>query len=162
MSDKIELTSEVFIKASPETVFSYLTEQDKAEQWFGEIVDINGTPGGRFHVSTNSGIHATGEFTEVIPHEKVVFTWGGMHGMADGESTVEILLTPENGSTQLSLRHYNITLNEAAGDFKDGWKNNAFPLLKLVAEGGTTDKRCFSDVNACAGGACEKEGEAAA
>ena len=150
MSEKIELNCEVHIEASPETVFSYLVEQEKAEQWFGEIVDIEGHPGGRFHVSTASGIHATGEFTEVVPHEKVVFTWGGMHGMENGESTVEILLEPKNGGTHLSLKHFDVTLREAADDFKDGWSKNAFPLLKLVSEGGTTDKRCFSDANACA------------
>ena len=152
MNEGIEVTCGVFIEAAPETVFSYLTEQEKAEQWFGEIVDIEGRPGGRFHVSTNSGIQANGEFTEVIPFEKVVFTWGGMHGMEDGESTVEILLHAENGGTRLSLRHYNVEKQEAADDFKDGWSNKAFPLLKLVSEGGTTEKRCFSDVNACDSG----------
>lgn len=151
MSNNIEFIREVFIEASPETVFSYLTEQEKAAQWFGEIVDIEGKTGGRFHVSTQSGIHATGEFTKVIPFKEVAFTWGGMHGMPDGQSTVEIILHDEDGGTRLSLRHYDIPLQEAADDFINGWTKKAFPLLKLISEGGSPQDRCFSDVNACQG-----------
>ena len=157
MSEMIEFTCGVFIEASPETVFSYLTEQDKAALWYGEIVEIDGRPGGRFHVAASSGVHATGEFTEVVPHEKVVFTWGGMDDIAEGNTSVEIILKAENGGTQLTLRHYDIPTQSAADSFKQGWPEHAFPLLKLVAEGGTTEERCFR-----AGTDCDKaEGQAA-
>ncbi len=143
MSNTIELSCEIFIDASPETVFSFLTEQDKAAQWFGEIVDIEGKPGGKFYIAAEAGFAAVGEYTEIIPHEKVVFTWGGMHDIPEGGTTVEITLKAENGGTRLTLRHYNIPTQEAADSFGHGWPNHAFPVLKIVAEGGTTDDRCF-------------------
>ena len=133
----------------PETVFAFLTEQEKAAQWFGQITEIEGRAGGKFHVSAESGMHATGEFKEVIPYEKVVFTWGGMHDLPEGSTTVEITLNPKGNGTQLTLRHYNIPAQESADDFKQGWSEHAFPLLKLVAEGGATEERCFRSGSDC-------------
>jgi len=143
MKDTIEIKREVFIEASPETVFAFLTEQEKAAQWFGEIVDIEGKPGGKFYIAAKAGFAAAGEYVEVVPHGKVVFTWGGMHGIPEGGTTVEITLKAENNGTQLTLRHYNIPTQEDADSFSEGWPTHAFPLLKIVAEGGTTDDRCF-------------------
>ena len=149
MSKNIEFTCEEFIEASPETVFSYLTQQEKAAQWFGEIVEMEGKPGGRCYVSASSDMHTSGEFVEVVPHEKVVFTWGGMQGIPEGATTVEIILKAEDNGTRLSLRHYNIPTQEAADGFGHGWPNHALPLLKLVAEGGTTEERCFRAASDC-------------
>jgi uncharacterized protein YndB with AHSA1/START domain len=147
--NKIEFTCGIFIEAQPEIIFSFLTEQDKAAQWYGEVTDIDGRSGGNFMIETNSGMRCSGEFLEVIPHEKIVFTWGGVMDLKSGATTVEITLKPENGGTQLTLRHYNIPTQEAADSFGHGWPNNALPLLKLVSEGGTTEKRCFSSGSDC-------------
>ena len=152
MTDTVEFTCGVFIEAKPETVFAFLTEQEKAAQWFGQITEIEGRPGGRFHVAATSGVHATGEFKEVVPYEKVVFTWGGMDDIPEGGTTVEILLKPENKGTQLTLRHYDIPSQKSADSFQKGWPEHAFPLLKLVAEGGVTEERCFRS-----GGDCDSE-----
>lgn len=149
MTNKVEVTCDVFIEAKPETVFAFLTEQEKAAQWFGQITEIDGKPGGRFHVAAESGVYSTGEFKEVVPHEKVVFTWGGMHGIPEGGTTVEIILKPQESGTHLTLRHYNIDEQHSADDFKQGWSEHAFPLLKLVAEGGTTEERCFRSGTDC-------------
>ncbi len=149
MSNMIEFKCGIFIEASPETVFSYLTEQEKAAQWFGEIVDIQGVAGGKFFVASKDGNECSGDYLEVTPYEKVVFTWGNVAGLEHGESTVEILLKAENGGTQLSLRHYNIPTQEAADSFGHGWPNFALPLLKLVSEGGITDQRCYRSGHQC-------------
>jgi len=146
---KIEITREVFIKASPKTVYSYLTEQDKVAQWFGVINEIDGRPGGIFKVGASDEFVVVGEFVETVPFEKVVFTWGGIDGLQPGETTVEIMLFEENDGTQLKLRHYNIPTQRAADGFAEGWPNHAFPLLKLVAEGGTTEERCFRPGENC-------------
>lgn len=151
----IEIKHEVFIKASPETIYSYLTEQEKAAQWFGVITEIDGRPGGIFKVGANADLTVVGKFVETIPNKKVVFTWGGVAGVAPGASTVEITLHAENGGTQLRLRHYNIPTQEAADGFSYGWPERAFPILKLVAEGGVTEERCFQSGTGCHPGAEE-------
>ena len=149
MTETYELTREVVIQASPETVFSYLTDESKMKEWFGEIVEADARPGGIFHVGKREGDQCRGEYVEVIPHEKVVFTWGGIIGLEPGESTVEITLQSKGGSTHLNLRHYNIRLKPAADGFGAGWREHAFPLLKAVCEGRKSDGLCFQSGNEC-------------
>jgi uncharacterized protein YndB with AHSA1/START domain len=149
MSENYELTREIIIDASPDTVFSFLTEQEKMKEWFAEIVEADPKPGGVFHISTFDGIHCRGEFVDIVPNEKVVFTWGGVENLAPGESTVEISLKLKGQSTHLTLRHYNIRLKPSADSFGQGWKEHALPLLKDVAEGRKPDGVCFESGNDC-------------
>lgn len=143
MTETYELSHEVAIDAKPETVFSYLTDESRMKEWFGEIVEADPRPGGIFHVGKHDGEHCRGQYVEVKPYEKVVFTWGGILGMEDGASTVEIKLEPKGNSTHLTLRHYNIPLKPAADSFNEGWEHHAFPLLKAVSEGRKPDGLCF-------------------
>lgn len=141
----LELKREVFIEAKPETVYAYLTEQEKVEEWFAAIVEVDARPGGIFKVAESEEFVVQGEYLEAVPYEKVVFTWGGVHGLEPGASTVEITLEKVDNGTHLYLRHYNVPTQEMADSFGHGWPNRAFPLLKLVAEGGATDMRCITD-----------------
>ncbi len=151
MSETYELTREITIEASPETVFGFLTEEAKMKQWFGEVVEAYPKPGGMFHVGEKNpnGNHCRGEFVEIIPHEKVVFTWGGIEDLELGDSTVEILLKAQGKSTHLTLRHYNVRLKPSADSFSQGWKEHALPLLKDIAEGRKPDGLCFESSNEC-------------
>ncbi len=143
MSESYELTREIVIEAKPETVFSYLTEAARMKEWFGEIVEADPRPGGVFHVGSHRGMHCRGEYVEVVPHEKVVFTWGGIEGIEPGSSTVEIVLKAEGQGTRLKLRHYNIVKKSSADAFGAGWVEFAFPRLKDVCEGRKPDGLCF-------------------
>ncbi|GJL80055.1 MAG: transcriptional regulator [Nitrospinaceae bacterium] len=149
MTETYELTRKVIIDASPETVFSYLTDESKMKEWFGEIVEADAKPGGIFHVGKRVGDQCHGKYVEVVPNEKVVFTWGGIIGLEPGESTVEIKLQSQGASTHLTLRHYNIRLKPAADGFGEGWTEHAFPLLKAVCEGGKPDGLCFESGHEC-------------
>ena len=140
----LEVESDVFIEAQPETVYAYLTEQDKVEQWFAAVVEVDARPGGIFKVAENENLVVQGTYLETVPYEKVVFTWGGVMGLDPGATTVEILLKKENNGTHLYLRHYNIPTQEMADSFGSGWPDHAFRLLKIVAEGGVTDERCIT------------------
>ncbi|MBT7934904.1 MAG: polyketide cyclase, partial [Nitrospina sp.] len=44
MTDSYELIREITIQAKPEIVFSYLTEQGKMKEWFGEVVEADAKP----------------------------------------------------------------------------------------------------------------------
>ena len=39
MTNSYELTREIFIKAQPGTIFSFLTVESKMKEWFGEIIE---------------------------------------------------------------------------------------------------------------------------
>ncbi|MEK9628006.1 MAG: SRPBCC domain-containing protein [Nitrospinota bacterium] len=151
MTDSFELTREIFINAQPETVFSFLTEESKMKEWYGEIVESDPKPGGVFRVAKKDGTaDCRGHYVEIIPNKKVVFNWGGIEGLEPDESTVEILLeAKESGGTQLKLRHYNVRLKSAADSFGQGWKEHALPLLKIVSEGGTPEGLCFESGHEC-------------
>jgi len=151
MSETYELTREINIETSPETVFSYLTDESKLKQWFGEVVEADPRPGGVFHVGENDpkGHQCRGKFVEIVPNKKVVFTFGGIENIEQGDSTVEILLKAQGKSTQLTLRHYNIRLKPSADSFGQGWKEYALPLLKDAAEGKKPDGLCFESGNEC-------------
>ena len=150
MTETYELTREIFIQAQPETVFSYLTVEDKMKEWFGEIVEADAKPGGIFHVGNKNGTcDCTGKYVELVPHSKVVFTWGGAEKLESGESTVEITLQSKGDGTQLTLRHYNIRLKPAADSFGQGWREHALPLLQSICEGRKPDGLCFESDLRC-------------
>ncbi|NIQ01957.1 MAG: hypothetical protein GWM98_17430, partial [Nitrospinaceae bacterium] len=147
MKEPYELTREIDIQASPETVFTFLTQEARIKEWLAEVAEIDARPGGVFHIGTFDGIHCRGEFLEVVPNEKVVFTWGGVENLEAGESTVEIVLRSQGNGTHLTLRHFNIRLKPSAESFGEGWKDHALPLLKEIAEGRTPDGLCFESGN---------------
>jgi uncharacterized protein YndB with AHSA1/START domain len=129
---------EVWIAASPEAVFPFLTDPDRLLQWIGVAAALEPTHGGIFRIDMNGRDVARGSYVEVVPHTRVVFTWGwegGAHGVPPGTTTVEIDLLPERGGTRLRLRHSGLR-----GDNRErhagGWGHYA-ARLRTVAEGGS-------------------------
>lgn len=102
---------EIFIAASPETVFGFLVDPLLMAEWFGISHTVEAHPGGVFRVEVSRGNVAHGVFTEVIAHRRVAFTWGWESGdpsltsLSPGSSLVEIDLEPRNGGTLVRLRH---------------------------------------------------------
>jgi uncharacterized protein YndB with AHSA1/START domain len=70
------LEREILIDASPETIFGLLTDPEKHLLWEGTEVELDPRPGGVYRVMIAGQHLAAGEFVEVVPNEKVVFTFG--------------------------------------------------------------------------------------
>jgi uncharacterized protein YndB with AHSA1/START domain len=66
----------IFVAASPETVFGFLVDGALMAQWFGLSHTLEPRPGGLFRVECSNGNVALGQYTEVVPHRRVAFTWG--------------------------------------------------------------------------------------
>ena len=133
--DVVEL--EIWIDAEPETVFPFLTDPDRLARWIGMAVAAQPTPGGLLRIDMNGRDVARGTYVEVIPHRRVVFTWGwegSMHGVPPGTTTVTIDLEPRNGGTQLRLRHAGLR-GDNRTKHASGW-THYIKRLKIVAEGG--------------------------
>lgn len=102
---------EVFIAASPQTIFEFLVDPRLMAQWIGSFQQLDPRPGGVFQVEVSAGNIARGEFTEIVPFRRVAFTWGWSSARPDlaalrpGASLVEIELEPQRGGTRLRLRH---------------------------------------------------------
>jgi uncharacterized protein YndB with AHSA1/START domain len=109
--DRGVIERELFIKAPPETVFEFLSDARLMARWLGSHQEIDPRPGGVFEVEVSPGNVARGEYTEVVPFRRLVFTWGWSSAGSDlaalrpGTSLVEIELEPRNGGTRLRLRH---------------------------------------------------------
>lgn len=69
-------------------------------------------PGGTFRVEANGRDVVLGEYVEVEPPHRVVFTWGfdGAGAITGAGSTrVEVTLEPDGEGTRLTLLHHGLT-----------------------------------------------------
>ena len=116
---------EVRIDAAPEVVFPFLIDPEKMVRWFGRAATLDPRPGGVYRVDINGSNIASGEFVEIVPNVRVVYTFGwegaDQHVPA-GSTTVEIELIPDGDGTLLRLRHRDLPA-DAAGDHGEGWQH---------------------------------------
>ena len=119
--DVLEVT--VHISARPETVFPYFTDPARYVQWMGSSATLEPTPGGRYRVGMRDGVEAVGEFVEVDPPHRLVFTWGWTDGFAvpPGSSRVVVTLVEEDGGTRVLLRHYGLPDEDQVEHHRGGW-----------------------------------------
>ena len=116
---------EVRIAAGPATVFEFFTDPDKMIQWKGRKAELDPRPGGIYRVDINDQAVARGEYLEVDPPHRVVFTWGweggeAEHAVPPGSSRVEVTLEPDGEGTLVRLRHHDLP-DEALEIHGQGW-----------------------------------------
>jgi len=144
--DDAEVRQEIFIEASPQTVFSLLTEASGLREWMADVVEAEPRPGGRFYISGPPEAAIEGTYLEVTPHTKVVFTWGGVEGLAPGQTVVEFELEAEGDGTLLRLRHHRLP-RPAVDPHRQGWASGLVKL-QAAAEGRPPASRCLSEIAA--------------
>jgi uncharacterized protein YndB with AHSA1/START domain len=95
------------IAARRETVFRFFTDSQRFAAWWGEGSRIDPRPGGAVVIRYPNGVVAGGEVIEIVPPERIVFTFGyeSAQPFASGGSRVAIVLAPVEAGTRLSLRH---------------------------------------------------------
>jgi uncharacterized protein YndB with AHSA1/START domain len=125
----------VRLSAAPEAVFPYLTEPERYARWQGVHAELDPKPGGVYRVWMDAGTVAVGEYVEVEPPRRVVFTWGweGDPDVPPGSTTVEIDLQPEGDGTTLRLRHSGLPTPESAALHEAGWNLFTSRLAEVVA-----------------------------
>ncbi len=125
------------IAASPATVFSFFTDVERWTSWQGVDGEIDARPGGILRLVMPGGEVASGEFVEVAPDRRLVFTWGWEgedHPVPAGSTTVVIDLEPDEGGTLLRLTHGPLTppFDE---HHREGWERY-LDRLRVRAQGG--------------------------
>ena len=132
-----ELVREIVIDATPETIWPFLVDPAKHVEWLGTDADIDPRPGGVYRVNVQ-GIHqSAGEYTEVVPQQKVAFTFGWEeegNPIRPGSSKIEITLHPEGDKTLVRLVHSGLP-EDAVSDHTQGW-DHYLGRLATVATGG--------------------------
>jgi uncharacterized protein YndB with AHSA1/START domain len=127
---------EVLIDATPETVFEFFTDPEKMVRWKGSAAILDPTPGGAYRVEVNEGSTVAGEYVELDPPHRVVFTWGWENAtgpVVPGSSTVEVTLAPEGEGTRLTLVHRDLPEGEQE-QHAVGW-DYFIPRLQEAAAG---------------------------
>lgn len=133
MNDTIVV--EHLIAASPSVVYSYLTESERWARWQGTGATIQAHRGGIFALTMPNGSRARGQFIDLDPDRKIVFTWGWIDhpGVPPGSTTVEIELIAEGLATRVRLTHRGLPPEEVSIHTL-GW-DYYLPRLVAVAEG---------------------------
>jgi uncharacterized protein YndB with AHSA1/START domain len=95
------------VDAAPPAVYAYLTDSERWARWQGEEATIDAQPGGLFRVRMGNGMCARGQFVELVPHKRVVFTWGwiDLPDLPPGSTVVEIDLEDDGDGTLIRLTH---------------------------------------------------------
>jgi uncharacterized protein YndB with AHSA1/START domain len=127
--------SEVRIAAPRDVVFAYFTDPARMVDWMGVAAALDPRPGGTFRVEPNGRDVVIGEYLELDPPHRVVFSWGfaGPEAVvAAGSSRVEVTLEPDGDGTWLVLLHHD--LPEPLRDpHKDGWSHYLERLAPAAA-----------------------------
>jgi uncharacterized protein YndB with AHSA1/START domain len=132
-----ELLREIVVDASPATIFPFLTDPALQCRWMGTEADLDPRTGGAYRVMVAGTYPAVGEFVEVVPDEKVVFTFGWDqpdHPIPARSTEVEISLTPEGEKTRVRLIHRGLP-DDAVDDHTSGW-DHYLDRLATAATGG--------------------------
>ena len=131
-----EIVLEQRIQATPADVYAYLTDAAKWKRWQGLDATVDARVGGVFSVLMANGLNARGEFVELVPDRRVVFTWGwiGYENLPPGSSTVEIELRADGDATILVLTHGSLP-DESLPSQRMGW-THYLPRLAVAAAGG--------------------------
>jgi uncharacterized protein YndB with AHSA1/START domain len=127
------LTIKRNLKAPPAKIFAAWTDPAKLQKWFlpradSEVLnlDFDVRVGGRYSITIRHGDgdhkHVSGVFREVLPNEKLSFTWAGDCGGTKGpESLVTVLIKPDGSGSLLTLIHEQIADEAARDGFNQGW-----------------------------------------
>ncbi|WP_243439716.1 SRPBCC family protein [Fundidesulfovibrio soli] len=134
---KLEMTR-VF-KAEPGRVYEAWTSADRLKRWllphdsFKAEAKVDAKPGGEFRMDMAGRIgnddvsgYATGEYREVVPGEKLVFTWNWHNKLANEvmpETLIAVTFASKDGGTELSLVHDRFITPGLRDEYTSGWLN---------------------------------------
>ena len=129
-STKPSLTIRRHLKAPPAKVFSAWTEPDKLSRWFGpgDVAVVRAETdlraGGAWRILARSPDgeehHVSGEYREVVPDRRVVFTWAWL-STPERVSLVSIDIRPDGDGSMLTLTHEQFFDEPARDRHQAGW-----------------------------------------
>lgn len=138
---KPSLTIKRRFKAPPEKVFNAWADPEKVKYWMGpgevKVLRTEGDArtGGRFRwvmrAPDGEDHDVSGTYREVIPNEKLVFTWA-WKSTPERESLVTLTFKSDGGGTLMTLLHEQFFDETARDRHQHGWTNAMDKLGKFV------------------------------
>ena len=129
---------EVRVAAAPETVFAYFTDPVKIVRWMGSDATLDPRPGGVCRIAVNAGAVLLGEFVQVDPPWRIVFTAGwenALFSVPPQSTAIEVSFTPDGDGTIVRLRHCRLPA-DAAPAHREGWRHYLERLPLAVTPAG--------------------------
>ncbi|HKZ32358.1 MAG TPA: SRPBCC domain-containing protein [Vicinamibacteria bacterium] len=125
----------VTIVARRETVFRYFTDSGRFAAWWGQGSTIEPRPGGVVHIRHPNAIVAGGEVVEIVPPERIVFSYGFESGqpIPVAASRVTITLEETASGTLVKLRH-ELPNAEVRDEHVQGWRYQLAVFANVVAK----------------------------
>jgi glutathione S-transferase len=131
-------------KAPPERVFAAFTEKALMQGWYGPEAmtvphcEVDARVGGKYRVemhATTGSVHVvTGEFKEIKPPERLVFSWGWLNrAERNPETLVTVTFKPKDGGTDLTLEQTGFLKEEFREGHREGWTSSFSGLEALLA-----------------------------
>jgi uncharacterized protein YndB with AHSA1/START domain len=142
VATKPSLTIKRRIAAPPAKVYQAWTDPQKMMRWYAPAdaetlaAQTDARVGGRFRVlmRTSDGEEhdVSGVYREVVPDEKLVFTWA-WRDKPEWESLVTVALRRDGDATMLTLTHEQLPDEAERDGHRTGWTGALDKLEKLVA-----------------------------
>ena len=139
---KPSLTLKRRLNAAPEKVYAAWTEPVKIVNWFGPDAgpvtqaETDLRSGGLYAISFNTEDgeehHVSGVYREVVPNEKLVFTWA-WRSMPERESVVTVLIKPDGPGSILTLIHEQFVDEETRDRHEHGWSGCLDKLVRYLS-----------------------------
>jgi uncharacterized protein YndB with AHSA1/START domain len=137
VTDPDAVVREQVVAAPPGEVFGWFIDPDLLARWIGIRAALEPRPGGSFRFEIVDGEWCSGRYLEIVPGQRVVFTWGWDSGaipVPPGSSTVEVDLEPHPDGTLVRLVHRDLA-PEVRPLHADGWSRFLPRLAEVVAGG---------------------------
>jgi uncharacterized protein YndB with AHSA1/START domain len=127
---RLSLTLKRRLKAPPAEVFAAWIDPTKIARWFrpGETIpayaETDPRVGGRYRIVARSAAgeeqQVSGTYLEVVPGEKLVFTWSGPCSPGH-DSLVTVTIKPDGDGSLLTLVHEQFFDQELRDGAERGW-----------------------------------------
>lgn len=142
LSTKPSLTLKRRFNARPEKIYAAWTDPKEIVKWFGPDsgpvthaeadVRVGGGYAMTFHTLDGEEHNVSGTYHEVVPNEKLAFTWA-WRTMPERESFVTVLIKPDGDGAILTLIHEQFFDEPARDRHREGWTGCLDKLERLLA-----------------------------
>jgi uncharacterized protein YndB with AHSA1/START domain len=139
---KPSLTIKRRFNTPPAKVYAAWTDPEKVKCWMGpgeiKAVSAESDPrtGGRYRwvmkAPDGDEFYVAGVYREVVPNEKLVFTWA-WKATPERESLVTVSLRADGDGTLMTLTHEQFFDDEARDRHNQGWEGALAKMEKYLA-----------------------------
>jgi uncharacterized protein YndB with AHSA1/START domain len=147
VSSRASVRSVEVFDAPREVVFAAWTEPELLQRWWGPGVfetvaaEVDLRPGDRYELLLEPGsMRLVGEFREVAPPQRLVYTWRWVEGVPDTrESLVTVEFRDLGSRTEVVLLHDNFVGPGPVDMYDEGWRSGLDKLRAFLRAREPTD-----------------------